>query len=206
MNENAYNILIPILKDFFFIIGITLFFISLVVGVLLLIKPAIIFRFNKQAGTKFSMRHATKFLEVPYVIDPLFYKHHRIVGAIVTLISGYILYYFSLVYDAALIAEYVKDSVYAIALDILVNALRVFMLFTSVFIVLIGIVIFVRPSQIKSVEAWANRWISTRQASRKLSVERDQVNLLAYKYPRITGMIIVLLSLYALILLLLVYT
>lgn len=206
MNENTYNILIPILKDFFFIIGITLFLVSLIVGVLLIVKPAIIFRFNRQSGKRFSFRRSTKFLEVPVNIDSMFYRHHRVVGVIVTLTSAYVLYYFSLVYDAALIAEYLTGSVYASVVDILINTLRLFMLFSSVFILLIGIVIFIRPSQIKTVEAWANRWVSTRQASRKLSVERNQVNQLVYKYPRITGMVIISLSLYALILLFLVYT
>jgi hypothetical protein len=80
------------------------------------------------------------------------------------------------------------------------------MLICSAVILLLGIAIFIRPSLIKIVEVWANRWISTRQATRSLSVERDQVNQLVYQYPRFVGGIIVFLSVYACLLLYLVYT
>lgn len=206
MNENTYHVLMPILKDFFLVAGTALFLLSLVVGLLLIFNPSIIVRYNRQTGKRFSLRQATKFLEVPNTIDSLFYRHHRIIGAIVTLTSAYMLYYFLLVYDAALIAEYMTGSAYATVLDLLISTFRLFMLFSCVFILLIGIVIFIRPSRLKTVEAWANRWISTRQASQKLSVEHDEVNLLVDKYPRITGLIIVFLSLYTLLVLFMVYT
>ncbi len=206
MNENTYNIIIPILKDFSFVVGMALFLLSLVIGLLLIVQPSIIVRLNKQVAKRFSFRRATKFLEVPNDIDRIFYRHHRIIGAIVTLTSAYVLYYFLLVYDAAIIADYVMGSSYAVVYDTLINALRLFMLFSSGFILLIGIAIFVRPSWLKTVEVWANRWISTRQASQPLSVEHDQVNQLAYRYPRTAGLVIVAISLYASILLYLVYT
>jgi hypothetical protein len=76
----------------------------------------------------------------------------------------------------------------------------------SAIIILLGVAIFFRPSQLKNVEAWANRWISTRKATRPLSLDRDQMNQLVYKYPRFSGFLIALLSIYASVLLYLVYT
>ena len=206
MNDNTYNILMPILKDFFFIAGFTLFLISLVVGILLIIKPSVIFKLNNKAGKGFSFRRYTKFLELPNIIDPVFYKHHLIVGALVTLTASYILYYFLLIYDESLISGYIKGLSNALILDLLFSTLRLFMLFCSGFIILIGLTIFFRPSQIKKVEKWANHWVSTRQKARELSSDHDGINQLAYKYPRFIGSVITLLSLYATILLFLVYT
>ena len=206
MNDNTYNILMPILQDFFFIAGFTLFLVSLVVGILLILRPSVIFKLNNKADKGFSFRRYTKFLELPNIIDSVFYKHHLIVGALVTITSSYILYYFLMVYDEAVISGYISGLSYALVLDLLINALRLFMLFCSVFIILIGLTIFFRPSQIKRVEDWANRWVSTRQKARELSTQHDGVNQLAYKHPRITGSVITLLSLYAIILLFLVYT
>ena len=206
MNDNTLNIILPILKDFSFVVGMALFLVSLVIGLILMVQPAIIIRLNQQVGKRFSFRRSTKFLEKPNNVDRMFYRHHRIIGTIVTLTSAYVLYYFSLVYDPLVIADYVQGSGNAIALDLLINTLRLFMLVSSGFIVFIGMAIFVRPSWLKTVEVWANRWVSTRQASRSLAVERDQVNQLAYQYPRLAGLVIVVISLYASILLYLVYT
>ena len=198
--------LFPMMKDFFFLMGFALFLCSLIVGVLLIVKPSTIVRLNKKTQKGFSFRRVVKFLDMPHEIDALFYRYHRVIGTIVTLVSAYVLYYFTLVYDAVLIKEYFSGSSYGGVVDLLINALRVFMLFSSAFILLIGIAIFIRPSLLKSVESWANRWISTRQVSEPLSENNDRLNQLAYKYPRLIGFIFVILSLYATILLFLFYT
>lgn len=206
MNDNTYNILLPLLQDFAFIVGFSLFLLSFLVGLVLILRPEIIIRLNQQAAKSFSFRRFTRILEVPNNIEPLFYRHHKIIGVVVALISVYVLYYFLLIYDASVISAYLKASDSALVLDLLISTLRLVMLISSAAILLLGIAIFFRPSQLKTFERWANRWISTRQASRPLSVERDQVNQLTYKYPRLVGLSVVFLSLYAGILLFLVYT
>lgn len=206
MSENTYNILMPLLRDFAFFTAFTLFFVSLIVGLLLLLRPSIIVHLNSRMAKKFSFRRMSKVIEVPNHVDHLFYRHHRILGIIVTLTSAYVLYYFITIYDAAMVADYLNSSSNAIAYDILFTASRLFMLFSSAVILLIGVAIIIRPSQLKVVERWANYWISTRQSARPLTVEHDQVNQLAYNYPRLTGLIIVCLSLYASIFLFFIYT
>lgn len=206
MNENTYNIFLPVLKEFAFFTSFTLFIVSLIIGLILLLQPSIIFRVNSRVDKKYSLRRMSKFIEVPNNVDHMFYRHHRILGIIVTLTSAYVLYYFLAVYDAAIVADFLKGSSYAFLYDILINASRLFMLICSAIIVLLGVAIFIRPSQLKTVEGWANHWISTRKPAHPLSVEHDQVNQLAYKYPRLTGLIVVILSLYAFTFLFFVYT
>ena len=206
MNENSYNMLLLLLKDFAFFTAFALFLVSLIIGLLLLVRPSIIIQLNRQVGKRFSLRRLTKVIEVPNKVDHLFYRHHRILGIIVTLTSAYVLYYFIAIYDAAMIADYLKASSNAMTYDLFINTVRLFMLISSAVILLLGIAIFIRPSQLKIVEAWANRWISTRHAARPLSVEHDQLNQLVYSYPRLTGLIIICLSLYASIFLFFVYT
>ncbi|MDT8281176.1 MAG: hypothetical protein RQ982_00025 [Gammaproteobacteria bacterium] len=206
MNENSYNMLFPILKDFAFFTSFALFFVSLVIGLFLLIQPSVIIRFNNQVAKKFSLRRVTKFIETPNDVDHLFYRHHRILGIVIMLTSAYVLYYFIAIYDTSVIADYLKNSSNAITFDILINTIRLFMLISSVAILLLGVAIYIRPSQIKLLEAWANRWISTRQAARSLSVEHDQLNQLIYRHPRLTGLLIVSFSLYSCIFLFFIYT
>lgn len=209
MNENTLNTLLPLLYDLLFIIGFALFYVSLMIGLLMIVQPVLIIRLNKKAnkvGKGKSFRSSTKFLEEKSNIDPLFYKHHRMVGVIIILMSSYILYYFSMVYDETAITGLLTGTENAFLIDILINTLRVFMLVCSVFILMIGFVISIRPSLIRKVEVIANQWISTRQGAKALSVERNQVNNIFYRYPRFTGLIIVTLSLYASIMLFLFYT
>ncbi len=206
MNETNYNMLLLILKEFAFIAAFALFFISLIVGLLLLLRPSFIIQLNDRMDKKFSLRRATKFIEVPHPVDHLFYKYHRILGVIVTLTSAYVLYYFLAIYDAEIIADFLQASSYGFVYDILINAGRLFMLICSSVIVLLGVAIFIRPSQLKTIENWANHWVSTRKPARSLSVAHNPVNRLAYNYPRLTGLIIIILSLYASIFLFLAYT
>lgn len=206
MNDNTYNAVLPLLKDFVFVSGIGLFLLSMVIGILLVVNPELIIRLNTHVGKKFSFRKLTRVVEIPNDVDRIFYRHHRSIGALISVLSLYVLYYFIFVYDHALVGEFLKSTGNALIYDILISAARLLMLVCGGVIFLIGITIFFRPSQLKSIEAWANRWISTRQATRGLSVEHDQMNRLVYRYPRLIGLFIVFLSLYAGILLFLVYT
>ena len=206
MSENTYNILIPLLRDFAFFTAFVLFFVSLIVGLLLLLRPSVIVNLNSRTAKKFSLRRISKVIEVPNYVDHLFYRHHRILGVIVTLISAYVLYYFLVTYNPVLLADYLKSFNYGFVYEIVINAGRLFMLISSAIIVLLGVAIYIRPSQLKSIEHWANHWVSTRKPTQSLSVEHDQLNQLVYKYPRLTGLIIFFLSLYAAIILFFVYT
>jgi hypothetical protein len=206
MNENIYMTLSPLISEFAYLVGFGLFFISFLVGLMLMVRPDIIVRLNQRVGKKFSLRRSTKVLEMPTNIDRLFYRHHRIIGAIVTLVAGYVLYFFIIGYNAADISEMLKTYNHGAILDLMISSLRLLMQLCSAIIILLGVAIFFRPSQLKNVEAWANRWISTRKATRPLSLDRDQMNQLVYKYPRFSGFLIALLSIYASVLLYLVYT
>ena len=206
MNEHTYMALTSLIKEFAYLVGFGVFFISFLVGLMLIVRPDIIVRLNQRVGKKFSLRRSTKVLEMPTNIDRLFYRHHRIIGVIVTLVSGYVLYFFTIGYNAADISVILKTYKHGEIIDLIISSLRLFMQLCSAIIVLLGVAIFFRPSQLKNVEAWANRWISTRKATRPLSLDRDQMNQLVYKYPRFSGFLITVLSIYASVLLFLVYT
>lgn len=206
MNEDTYTILLPLIKEFAYFVGFGMFFVSFLVGLMLIVRPDIIVRLNQRVGTKFSLRRSTKVLEMPTNIDRFFYRYHRIIGVIVTLVAGYVLYFFTFGYNAADISALLKTYNHGTILDLIISSLRLFMQLCSAIIILLGVAIFYRPSQLKNVEAWANRWISTRKATRPLSLDRDQMNQLVYKYPRFSGLLIAILSMYASVLLFLVYT
>lgn len=205
MNDDFYSNLVVILKDFFLVLGIALLCFSLVIGVLMIIRPALIVSLNKKGGSSFSLRRTTRVLEIPNYIDSMFYHHHRIVGCIISLTSAYMLYYFTRVYDAAVVADFMAGSKYTGVAEIIAVAVRLVLLLTGLASLLIGVIMFIRPSLLKGFESWSNHWISTRKAAKPLVMERDQVNQLVYKYPRLVGFIIATLSLYSAIGLIMIY-
>ena len=93
------------------------------------------------------------------------------------------------------------DEVFATLFD----AIRITMLLTGVVSLVIGVIVFIRPSRLKAFESWSNHWVSTRRASRSLAQDKDQINQLAYKNPKLVGIIIACLSIYAAVGLFLIY-
>ena len=152
---------------------------------------------NRRASTLFSLRRSTKALETPRYIDQAFYNHHKILGVIVTLTSVYVLYYFSVVFDTAIIAGSMAADGYNEIYGILFDAIRITMLLMAVGTLVIGVIVFIRPSLLKGFESWSNHWVSTRRASRALAEEQDQINQLAYNNPKLVGIIVIILSIYA---------
>lgn len=205
MSENFYNTLFLILRDFSLVLGATLVFVSLVVGVLLVFKPSVVINWNKKAGSTFSFRLSLRALDIPRYIDRVFYRHHKIIGTIVVFTSIYILYYFTQVFDAGVISSFMAGSAYLGFAEIIAKALQLFLLLTCVATLVIGIIMFIRPSLLKGFEDWSNRWISTPEVTKALFVERDHADQLAFRYPRLVGMAIILLSLYIAIGLIVLY-
>jgi len=204
MNE-INQILLPILTQFLFITGLVMLLFSLVIGMLMLVRPSAIIGLNKQASTMFSLRRSTKVLETPRYIDHAFYNHHQILGTIVTLTSAYVLYYFSLVFDADIITGSMAHDGYDDVFSVLLNAIQITMLITGVVSLVIGVIVFIRPSRLKTFETWSNHWVSTRRATRSLAEDKDQINQMAYRNPKLVGIIFVCLSIYAAIGLFMIY-
>lgn len=197
MSDAFYNNLGIILRDFSLVLGIVLLLLSLVVGVMMVFKPDLVASLNKRGSSGFSFRRSTRVLEIPNYVDHIFYRHHRLVGVVITFTSLYMLYYFALIYDSAVILSVMAGSKYAGVVELIAHAIRVVLLLAGVVTLVIGVIMIIRPSLLKGFEAWSNRWISTRQAAKPLVEERNQLNQLVNKYPRLVGIIIITLSLYA---------
>ena len=204
MNDTYIKTLGDISNDFIHIFTLLVLALSLVIGLLLILKPALVIQWNNHFQKKYSMRQQTKVLEEQRNYDRLFYRYHRIVGALITLTSAYIFYYFTMVFETDMFSMIMPGYNISI-LAIMADWLRVMMLFVSTLTLIIGITIFLRPSSLKSFEAWANRWISTRQAARPLAKEYKKLDQIVLSHPRIVGFAVVILSIYSVISLILIY-
>ena len=176
-------------------------FIALVFGLGLIFAPSFTLKFNEKINTRISLREKTKAIETPIHSEPFFYKHSKVSGAILVLGSLFVLYTLA-TFNVYSLVPYLPKSISPTAWDWLLQAGQIFLYITCSFILLFGLVVFIRPSQIKNLEEVANRWISTRQRFSKMSSEINTANKLVNTYPRVFGSFITLLSLIVLIFLL----
>lgn len=127
-------------------------------------------------------------------VERWIYRHHRWVGACLVFGAAYCLKRWWLDYDGDAFLRNVAPGLIRGGLDWLVTGLEAaFVLFSGLALV-IGGIMFVRPSLLKSPEAMSNRSIEV--APRWLQLDRrvEAVTVLANRYPRPVGAVILLIS------------
>ena len=173
--------------------------IALVFGLLALITPARAVGLARVLGRRHSLRQATRPLEKPVYTERAFYRHHRLFGALIVAAAATILLYLGLRFDAEIVVRALARGNERIAVEILVETFTLLMWLGASFSLLVGLVVFVRPSALKDIEARANEWISTRQATRRLGTEHRAMDRFFEARPRLVGIVVTLVSLVGLV-------
>jgi len=176
-------------------------FIALLLGLGLIFVPVATLRFNEKINTRISLREKTKSIETAIKSEPFFYKHSKISGAILIIGSLFVLYTLA-TFNVNSLIPYLPKSISVPAWEWLLSSLQIFFILTSIFILLFGLIVFIRPSAVKNFEQTANHWISTRKHFSKMSNDINLANKLVNTYPRVFGVTITLFSLIVLFLLL----
>lgn len=168
-------------------------FVALILGLALIFTPNIALKFNNKVNTHFSMRKATKKIETAIKSEPLFYKHSKLSGAILTVGSLFVLYTLA-TFNAYTLIPHLPKSLPPSVWEWVIESIQIFFYLTCSFILVFGILVFTRPSLIKGLEKAANHWISTRQRFSKMTQDINFTNRLVNTYPRIFGAGITLFS------------
>ena len=129
--------------------------------------------------------------------ERFFYRHHVIFGIFLVTAAVYVFYAFMFSFDP----EKFSLSLFAsrAANQWLLQSLVFINLVFSVLIFLIGVIVVIRPSLLKSFEAAANRWIVVDQSLKKLDVQMKMPDTMFTRRPRFMGFLIVIGSIYILI-------
>ncbi len=173
----------------FFLVGL----VAAAIGLMLLLSPEAFERVNKAASRRFSARQAMKPLEQPRYHEPFFYRHHGWTGGLI--LAGALFFLLSLLFrftpEMAAAALPGVDWIWIAVIWILITG--------NVFAVAVALVILLRPSALKPLEAAANRWISLRRASRPLDRTHEGPDRLVHSYPRASGLVLVLAGLFLMV-------
>jgi len=176
-------------------------FIGLILGLGLIFIPTTTLKLNEKINTRISLREKTKSIETPIASEPFFYKHSKISGAILFVGSLFVLYTLS-TFNAYSLIPHLPKSISAPAWEWIIQSAEIFLFISCVFILVFGLIVFIRPSMVKNFEQVANHWISTRKGFSKMSTDIDITNKLVNTYPRAFGAFITIFSLIVLFFLL----
>lgn len=171
---------------------------GVLLGLLLIFKPKYLDRASRVANRWVSTRHLSQWLDRSISLERWFYRHHRAVGIAVVLGAIYIFVYFSVLFDRVYILQRWNGRLPASAqlLDGLLNALVLAALTGGAVALIAGLFLWLRPSLLRGVEEQANRWVSSRRATKVLDVPHGQVDAFVVQHAQKAGWLLLLASIY----------
>ena len=172
---------------------------ALIVGLLLLFKSDTAFRIGEVMNRWVSTRSAMRALEEQHSISRPLYRMHRLVGALICAGALYALIVLATPYGEAAITKSLAGIGPQRFASWVSESLRIVLLVGNLGALLFGLVFILRPSALKGLEAWADRRISARQASKPLEEVRLTTDRFVRAHPRLTGVVITLGSLYVMV-------
>jgi hypothetical protein len=200
MNDQWLNIFLDAAMEAALIITIGGCIIAIVLALLLLFLPDFYLAVSQRLNKWVSTRRTLKPMEIPRNQERRIYRHHRLFGLLVSIGAIYTLSYFMLNYDPQYVQHSLQQHVQLqpIMLEWLLDAGSIILMLTNLFVLVIGVVVFIRPSLLKNFEAWSNKWISTRHASRFLDNNYSGIERYTAQHPRLMGGFLLLGGLYVL--------
>lgn len=169
---------------------------GLVCGLWLLIAPAGFARLEQRASRNISLRRTLRPLEISRNLDRYIYRHHHGLGLLIIALSSITLYRLLFHFDIAQGARLFADLLPHGLSGALFSALHLALILGHLFAIVTGLVLYLRPSALKGLEASANRWVSSREKSRWLDTPHTFPSRLMQSHPRLLGLGLMLLSLY----------
>ena len=169
---------------------------GILLGLLLTFKPDLMERINRVANRWISLRHVERMLDRSFSIEHWFYRYHRLLGIAIVLGATYILIYFGFLFDKAYALQHLGSKAPARLLDILLDALILFLLLGAAVALVAGLIVWLRPSLLRGFEEGANQWVSTRRATKVLDVPHDQLERFVTRHARQIGWLLLLGSIY----------
>jgi len=179
---------------------------GIAVALALIYRPALYERVSLVANRWVSTRHYTRAADRMLSLESWFYRHHRMLGALVCVGAGYLLVHFGLLFDKAAAMQQLPHmlplKLKLPVVEWLLDALVLVSLTGAAASLFVGLLLWLRPSQLRGLEEASNQWISTRRAERQLDIPRDQVDLFVARHAPRVGWLLLLGSLSLLLLML----
>lgn len=174
---------------------------SLLVSVMLVAAPARLLEINRRVSRWIDTGRHFQVLERPLMLERLFYRHHRPLGAFIVLGAVYVLWRWAVAYDREAVIGLLDRRWVTSGLDWIVGAVETVVVGLHVLILGMGLVILVRPSLLKNLERTANRW-HPGWSTERLDASIESIDRGVALSPRLAGLALLVASLWSLVTLL----
>lgn len=175
-----------------FLLGVLL----IPVGLSFLFIPDRIFLFANKVNKWISTDFFFYFINKPIYKERLFYRHHKIFGAVVIIVSVSCLYVLTFYSGIEVIIENIiklSESDFSKW----INVILYFILLILITLVLIfGIIMFIRPSMLKSFENWCNHWVDAETSLNLFNSKHDLPDKYLPGNPRLFGFLVLIAAIY----------
>ncbi len=169
---------------------------GILLGVTILLKPGRVALLNELFSRWIGPHKLKEQLDRPRWIERYVYRHHRIAGAFLFLGALFVFFVFSLGQEERRLAAMLPA-----AIRWLWDVLRLMILVGSVLGVIVGNLVFIRPSLLRDFEKSSNRWVSTEKAMNTFDVVHGSFDRQVLRYSKAAGAFMVLGGAYVLIVL-----
>jgi hypothetical protein len=160
--------------------------VGVLVGAGMLLKPERMAFLNQYFSRWVSMDKIGEQLDRPRWTERSFYRHHRLVGAILIIGAIFVLYIFLFRFNVRRISAVTAPGNWEL-LDALVGMLLV----GSVLAALVGIIVLARPSLLRDIEKSINRWIPVEPAVKLFDSMRYSFDQHILRHRKIAGVLMV---------------
>jgi hypothetical protein len=172
---------------------------ALLAGLLLLFDSRRAFSIGERLDRWVSTRSALRPLEKHHSFARPMYRMHRLTGALICAGALYALAILGTPEGAAAVSKSLAGLGPKYFASWISDSLRIALLLGNVGAFAFGLIFIFRPSLLKSLEAWADRNISGRKATKPLEEVHRPADRFARQHPGIVGGLVVLGSLYVLL-------
>lgn len=169
---------------------------GLLTGVALIFNSALVLRLSEKMNVWISTREAMQVLEEPIEIERTVYRWHRPIGALILAGALFTLYVLLWRFNGPQVVEALTKLLELGVAKWVAESLRIFFVLVNIAALVIALVMIVRPSALKGVEAWANRQYAPRRTVHALDIPRVGPDSLLRTRPRLLGMVLALAGLY----------
>jgi hypothetical protein len=171
---------------------------GLVVGIVLLFDSERVMRWNGALNRWYSTRRGMEVLEQPVDVKRLVYRWHRVLGVLVFAGALYTLDVLVFGFPTGALVRAFRDLGNPAILSLVFETARIFLIVGNVAALVAAAVLVFRPSLLKGLEAWGDRYYSSRESTRALDVMHYHPDSFVSARPRLVGTVVALASLYVL--------
>jgi len=164
-------------------------------GLLMLLVPVWVQRTSERVNVWIDTSVWFKKLDEQKHFERLFYRHHIVMGLAIVLGSLYSLWFLWRLQDRglALLLPAIENRVLQ---EILEASVLIMLQLGNLLALLVGLVVLLRPSLLKVLETWSNRWVDTEKTIKTLDSRLDLTDKIKPEHLRLFGLLVVIGSLF----------